>query len=88
MIYHIKCAGVIRTQPRDPGIFECQGDGSTWTEKPDVWQDCARHEDVPNDVKVSPHPADVKALLPVRDPLLPRKGVVEEKEPPAIEAQK
>lgn len=78
MIFHLKDGGAVRTQPQNPGLFECQAEGTTWTEKLDVWQDCAPAADVPNDEKVAPDVDEVKAMEPVRDPLLPRIGVVTE----------
>ena len=75
-IFHLKDGGAIRTQAADPNVFECQADGTTWTEKVDVWQDCAPSGDVPDDVKVADDLVMVKKLPPVNDPLLPRKGVV------------
>jgi uncharacterized Zn ribbon protein len=81
MIAHLKCGGVVRTQRADPTVLECQQDGTTWTEKADVWQDAATYrDDVPVDVKLADDVAVVKALPPVRDPKLPRKGTVVEKE--------
>lgn len=80
MIYHLKCGGAVRTQPGNPSVFECQQDGTTWTEKADVWQDCAASVDVERDVKVAADVESVKRLPPVRDPKAPRKGTVVEKD--------
>jgi hypothetical protein len=84
MIFHLKCGGAIRTVwgPVSSDTFACQVDGTTWTEKVDVWQDAAMAKSVPNDVTVADDVAVVKALPPVRDPKLPRKGTVIEKADP------
>ena len=64
-------------------MIECAVCGTTWSEKADMWQDCAPHADVAQAVKVAVDVAAVQALTPVRDPKEPRKGTVIEKEPPA-----
>lgn len=82
MIYHRKDGGAVRTQAANPAMFECGVCGSTWTEKADVWQDCAAARDVERAETTARDVAAVKALPPVRDPQLPRKGTVVEKDAP------
>lgn len=84
MIYHLKDGGAIRTQVTNPGVIECQHCGTTWTEKRDMWQDCAAGPDVERHETQARDVATVKRQLPVRDPALPRQGTVVEKDPPAL----
>lgn len=87
MIAHRKDGGAIRTQAGNPNVFACGVCGTTWTEKADVWQDGAATADVPNDVTVAADVEAVKRLPPGRDPALPRKGQVVEREPAPTEGK-
>lgn len=81
-IYHLKCAGVVRTQLHNSNVLECSVDGTTWTAKLDCWQDSAPGLDVANGVLQALDVAAIRALPPVRDPTLPRSGTVVERQPP------